>query len=201
MPLIDDTQQQDQRRQPEVLRQPEADHAQAEAGHREQQHAAGIAVQWVAGQPQPHAYRTQRRHRAQDAQPFRAVVQDFVQERRQHRHHATQQHREHVQRHRADHDPVAHHEARAFGDAPEDRRGRAGVHRFFHLQRGQAPHRHQREDGGHRIGQALASEADQHAAQCRTGHHAGLEHHGTEAGATRELVAGQHAGEQGVVDR
>ncbi|KAG1223680.1 hypothetical protein G6F68_020280 [Rhizopus microsporus] len=58
-----------------------------------------------------------------------------------------------------------------------------------------------REDGGHRIGQARASEADQHAAQCRTGHHAGLEHHGPEAGAPRDLVAGPHAGAQGGVAR
>ena len=72
------------------------------------------------------------------------MVRDFVQERRQHRHHAAQQHREHVQRHRADHDPVAD-QARASAMLLKIGAAGAGVHRLLHLQRGQTGHRHQRE--------------------------------------------------------
>ena len=95
-------------------------------------------------QPQAHHHRAQRRRRAQDAQAFRAVVQDFVDECRQQRDRAAEQHREHVQRQRAEQDLVAEHEAQAFADAGEDRRALAVDHGFGDAHRQQTRHRRRR---------------------------------------------------------
>ncbi len=184
-----------------MARQSEGDGAESEAGHRQQQDASGIALQRVPRQPHANHDRTQRRRAAQDAQAFGAVVQDVVDEGRQHRYRAAEQYRKHVQRHRAQHDLVGQYELRAFGDAAEDRRTWALADRLADTQQCQRQDRQHRHAGGDPVGQALAAPADQHTAQRRADHHAGLEGDAADAGTARECLARQRPCEQGVVDR
>ena len=101
----------------------------------------------------------------------------------------------------AEQDLVAEHEAQAFADAGEHRaallllRGLADRH----AQQGAGSDK--REQRGQRVGDPFARRTDQHAADRRAEHQAGLEHHAADAGAARELVAAQHPREQRVVDR
>ena len=111
-------------------RQRETDDAQAESGDRGQQQAPGVGFRRTSRQPEADQHRADRRRRAQDAERFGTCMQDVLDERRQQRDRAAEQHREHVQRQRAEQDLVAEHEAQAFVDAGEDRRALAAATRF-----------------------------------------------------------------------
>ena len=111
----------------------------AEAGDREQQHAPGMLLQRLARQPQADEHRARGRRAAQDAERLRARVQHVLDEGRQQRDRAAEQHREHVQRQRAEQDLVAEHEAQPFADAREDRRALGRHVRLGHAHRAAAP--------------------------------------------------------------
>ena len=160
-----------------------------------------MALQGMPGQPQRYRNRTDRRGCAQQAQRLRAGVQDVLDERRQHGDSTTQQHRKHVQGHRAQHDLVAGHEACPLGNAGKNG---AGL-----LQFGRLGDRHRQQGGGchqcktcpHCIRHGFSKEAHQHATQGWPQYQSRLKDHAAQTGASGKLVASQDAREQSVIDR
>ncbi|MNV75471.1 hypothetical protein D3C71_1687590 [compost metagenome] len=124
-----------------------------------------MATDGAGAEPQPGRHFAYRHGAAQHAQPFGADLEHLVRVNRQQRDHAAQQHREQIQRNRAQDDGPAADEldtiAKALPHAADQRRARRGIqHR--HAQQ----HQHGQHQRHHRaaIGEFAATHRIEHAA-------------------------------------
>ena len=100
-------------REPHRAREPEDDHADAEAGDDDEERRPGVAPNRVAGDRERREERADRRRRAQEPETGRPDLEDVLREDRQQRDGAAEEHGEEIERDRAEEDVRPTDEANA----------------------------------------------------------------------------------------
>ena len=131
-------------REPHRAREPEDDHAGAEARYDEEQRRPGAPSDRVAGDDERRDERADRRRRAEEPEPGRADLEDVLREDRQQRDRAAEEHGEEVERDRAEQDVRSPDETNA-GEHLVDPDGTFRRRLAATAKREHAPERDQRE--------------------------------------------------------